>query len=125
MAGPSAETPPEIHWHNGGFVFEFGHSPFARGVFGEYSRTLGRAILFNGDPADERGHEWQHVTQYGLLGETYIPVQLLSQGVSVIIYAAKGGSVKDTYAYSKYNLLEVGPYMPNHQPWPNIPRIPW
>lgn len=113
---------PELHWHNGGFVFEFGNTPLA---LGGYSRTLGRAILYDGDPEDQRRHEWAHVSQYGLLGETYIPVHLLSQGVSVGIHVARGGSIKDTSAYSNYNVLETGPYMPNHQAWPNIPRIPW
>jgi RHS repeat-associated protein len=107
---------PEIHWHNGGLVFEFKNSPFrpAGAAF-----TLGRAIVA-GKNADIT-HELQHVTQYGILGETFLPWQLTAQGVSLTL--TDDWSQKNSRDYAKYNPFEWGPY--DHHPWPTVPKIPW
>lgn len=114
---------PSLHWHNGGFVYEFDNSP----IFG-HGLTLGREV--NLEPgADtrpwEREHEYAHVSQLGLLGGGYLPAHILSQAISLIASGENPFKPKDPDSYKRYNILETGPYYPNHQPWPNIPRIPW
>jgi hypothetical protein len=115
---------PEIHWHNGGFVYEFPNSLTAYGSFGEQGLTLGRAVLFEGttDRGDTQTHEWQHVTQYGLLGGLYIPVEGLSLAVSNWL-SDENNDQYDTRPPRHYNPLEWGPY--DYHPWPTMPVIPW
>jgi RHS repeat-associated protein len=98
---------PQLNWAGGGLVFEFGHFPWG----GDYSRTLGRTILYDGDPAEDRSHEFQHVVQYDLLGDAgYAVGQLGSQGISYLA----------TDSYNDANLLEAGPYK-----WWGGPQRPW
>lgn len=101
---------PTLNWAGGGIVFEFGHSPVSFGG-SAFSRTYGRAIIYGADPARDRNHEFQHVTQYNVFGDVgYV----IAHGASI------GISYATTNSYDGANLLERGPYGIGgpQRPWP-------
>jgi hypothetical protein len=93
-------------------VFEFGNSPFS---WGAAARTYGRTIIYRDKPTAElRQHEFQHIKQFNLLGDLYLPAQILAIGVSCLF----------TNDYAAANPFEWGPYGPegtlagDQRPWP-------
>jgi hypothetical protein len=115
---------PEIHWFNGGFIYEFPDAdiPFPNSI------TIGRTILYkNNKPLTPRAraHERAHVRQYGVLSEGWIPLHLTAQGASIILQGSNPFDSSNSQEYHKYNPFEVGPKEPTPVPWPVFPRLAW
>jgi len=90
-----------------GFAIEFTNNP-AQGDAG-YSTTFGNVICYAGSPSPNTvKHELAHTRQYASLGDSYLPAHIESQLLSRIL----------TGNYSDANVLEVGPYSPEHKAWP-------
>ena len=90
-----------------GFAIEFTNNPAQRDA--GYSTTFGNVICYAGTPdAKTVKHELAHTRQYAILGDSYLPAHIDSQVVSRIL----------TGNYSDANVLEAGPYSPEHNAWP-------
>jgi RHS repeat-associated protein len=90
-----------------GFTIEFPNHPGQRAA--RFSTTFGNVICYAGSPSSSTvAHELAHTRQYRVLGDSYLPAHIASQGLSHLL----------TGNYSDANVLEMGPYSAEHTAWP-------
>jgi RHS repeat-associated protein len=98
---------PTIRWHGADFVVEFHNHPLQAEA--RYSTTFGEVICYAGSPSPGTvEHELQHVEQFWVLGDLYLPVHVAAQAWSWAL----------DRNYSSSNPLEMGPYSTPPQAWP-------